>query len=161
MNLIFKPSYGNLKTFFHNISDICESVSAGRIEDPMLVDDISEISYIIYKTTGINILIREVNGVKSILEANNLRALETMLFVASRTHELNDNQILSGNIDYREIYQSEIRNKLDEMGLTKVKVTHSWICGEDTIYDYVLFNIDSIVLEYCMNKIQKFINPNI
>lgn len=163
MNLVFKPSYGNLKTFFHIVSDTIESISVGNYDKATIEENISDIAYIIYKNTGINLICKDVGyGSRTILEANNLRALESMLFIASRTHELNNKQVLSGDISYREIYQNEIRELLDKMGLTDLTVTHSWVCieNEDTMYDYISFNMDSVKLDHCMNRINRFIKED-
>ena len=150
MKLEFKPSYGNIRTFFHN-------VSVGRKDDPALEDDIFRITHIVFTHTGISMVNKENKDDRSIIEANNFRALDAMLFIASESHELNDNQVLSGDTSYREIYQKEIRDRLNQMSLTDVSVVHSWFYEGDTMYDYVSFTIDSIILEKCMHEIHNYV----
>lgn len=157
MKLEFKPTYGNIRTFFHNVTDILEAVSVGRKDDPTLEDDIFGITHIVFTHTGISMVNKENKDDKSIIEANNFRALDAMLFIASESHELNDNQVLSGDTSYREIYQKEIRDRLDQMSLTDVSVVHSWFYEGDTMYDYVSFTIDSIILEKCMHEIHNYV----
>lgn len=157
MKLQFKPSYGNIKTFFHNVTDIIEAVSVGRKGDPILEDCIFDITHIVFTYTGISMVNKENKDDKTIIEVNNFRALDVMLLIASESHELNDNQVLSGDTSYREIYQKEIRDRLDQMSLTDVSVVHSWYYEEDTMYDYVSFTIDSLILEKCMHEIHDYI----
>lgn len=157
MKLQFKPSYGSIKTFFHNVTDVIEAVSVGRKDDPTLADYIYDITHIVFAYTGISMINKENKDDKTIIEVNNLRALDAMLLIASESHELNDNQVLSGDTSYREIYQKEIRDRLDQMSLTEVSVVHSWYYEEDTMYDYVSFTIDSLILEKCMREIHNYI----
>lgn len=157
MKLQFKPSYGNIKTFFHNVTDIIEGVSVGRKGDPILEDYIFDITHIVFTYTGMSMVNKENKDDRTIIELNNLRALDAMLFIASESHELNDNQVLSGDTSYREIYQKEIKDRLEQMSLTDVSVVHSWFYEEDTMYDYVSFTIDSLILEKCMREIHNYI----
>ena len=157
MKLQFKPSYGNIRTFFHNVTDMIELVSVGRKDDPILEDIICDIAHIVFIHTGMSIVNKEKDN-KSIIEVNNFRALDVMLFIASESHELNDNQVLSGDTSYREIYQKEIRDRLEQMAISDaLSVVHSWLYEGDTMYDYISFSIDSIILEKCMHEIHDYI----
>lgn len=161
MKLVITPDFNKIAPFFYSISHIIENVTAGRETDPNFHDVIADLYYIVLDSTGILLMSRSATDEKLVIEANNLRLLENALYMASETHELDDLQLQSGNIEYRTTYRKELNDMLYDLGLESVSHTEMWYCSGDVMKLDILFTLDHKKIDLCMHKIYNYIRNDI
>lgn len=161
MKIFFDPDFTNIFTFYDTISDLIQRICLGKEDDPLLKSNITNICFIVLDTTGISINVKNMDNKKIMLEASNIRNLDLLLYIASETHQLSDNIVASGNIDYRKIYEQEIYKKLDELGLNDIYVEHNWVYEDKMIIDYLSFELNDYKIEACMKYIKDYIDNHL
>lgn len=161
MKIFFDPDFTNILTFYDNVSDLIQQICLGKEDDVMLASNISNICFIVLDTTGISINVKNMDDKKIILEASNIRNIDLLLYIASETHQLSNNIVASGNIDYRNIYEEEIDKKLNELGLNDLYVNHDWVYEDEMMIDYLSFEMNDYKLELCMKRIKDYIGNHL
>jgi hypothetical protein len=138
-----------------------ENVTLGKENDPIFNSVLSDMYYIVLDTTGILLTSKSVTKDKYIIEANNLRAIECSFYIASKTHELDDALIESGDEEYKNIYREAIVDLLYDVGLDNLDMDEQWYQDDDGMHVYLEFSLKQERVDLCMTRIGEFVKKEL
>ena len=156
MKINFVTDFDNVKPFLVSLYHTIENITLEKGDNENINNILSDIYYIVLDTTGIMLVTKSLSNDKYIVEANNIRALECGLYLASYTHELDDSLIESGDESYKEVYRQEISDTLEDLGLDHLYFDDDWYGNKNTML--VDFSLDQTKIDYCMYKVKDYID---
>ena len=157
MKIEFKPNFDQVKPFFGCLMHTFENITLGRENNPQFTSVLSDMYYIVLDTTGILLMSKSVAKDKYIIEANNIRAIECSLYIASETHEIDDVLLESGNEDFKRRYREDLCDLLYDLGLDNLDMQERWYVREDTVGVELIFSLKQERMDLCMCRINEFI----
>ena len=162
MRIKFRTNFNNIKPFMVGLMHRLENITLDRQDDPMFKNIISDLYYIVLDTTGIFLLTKEVKDDTFIVEANNVRALECSLYLASQTHELDETILEVGDDSYKERYLLSLTKVLKELGLDQWHMEDKWSVDKngDMIVD-LNFSMEQKHMDYCMFKLEDYVENSL
>ena len=162
MQIKFQMDFDPIKNFMCYVIDKIETTTLDKNDNPHLKNNLDEMFYIILDTTGILLMTKSLTENKYIIEVNNIRALECSLYIASQTHELDEELINSGDDSYKERYEKELEDTLYRLGMDTWKVDKEWTTdSQDNIVLDLKFDIHEPQLHYCMYKLNDYIENSL
>jgi len=157
MKIKFKPNFNKVKPFFGCLMHTFENVTLGKEKDPNFNSVLSDMYYIVLDTTGILLMSKSITEDKYIVEANNIRAIECSLYIASETHELDDILIESGYEEFKNKYHDELCDLLYDLGLDNLIVNEQWYQTDDCMCIELDFALKPEKMDLCMYRLKDFI----
>lgn len=157
MRIKFDPNFNKVKPFFSCLMHAFENVTLGKENDPIFNSVLSDMYYIVLDTTGILLMSKSVEKDKYIIEANNLRAFECSLYIASETHELDDMLVESDDERYKTIYHEAIMDLLYDLGLDNLVLEEEWYEDEYGMVLELNFSLKQERADLCMTRLNEFV----
>lgn len=157
MRIEFRPNFNKVKPFFSCLMHTFENVTLGKQNNPQFNSVLSDMYYIVLDTTGILLMSKSMDTDRYIIEANNLRAIECSLYIASKTHELDEALIESGDESFKDNYREDLQDLLYDLGLDNLDIEEQWIVNDDVVVVDLDFSLKPERADLCMTRLNEFV----